>query len=55
MFAILLMNTATPLIDRYTKAMPFGYVSDRQKKKSNKQKTEEEQIKAKVAEMLKDE
>jgi electron transport complex protein RnfD len=55
MFAILLMNTATPLIDRFTKTKSFGYVCKRQKKKNEKEKIEEKQIKSKVDEMLKDE
>lgn len=49
MFAILLMNTATPLIDRFTKTMPFGYIST----KKQKIQAEEEEIKKKVSEMLK--
>lgn len=37
MFAILLMNTATPLIDRFTAIKPFGY----RKKKKDKKPEEE--------------
>ncbi len=38
MFAILLMNTATPLIDRFTMPKPFGYKKPAKQKKEEKKK-----------------
>ena len=39
-FAILLMNVATPLIDKYIYPKPFGYVKP-PKEKKNKNKSAE--------------
>jgi len=50
MFSILLMNAATPLIERFTSPKPFGFKS---KKEIKKQDQEEKEIKKKVDEMLK--
>jgi len=41
MFSILLMNTTTPLIDRFTKPKPFGYRKPEKKKEENKEEKNE--------------
>jgi len=53
MFAILLMNSVSPLIDRFTKPKPFGFIDKKQKAKKEKQKQEEKEIKEKVEKELK--
>ncbi len=50
MFAILLMNSVSPLIDRFTKPKPFGYVD---KKKEAKKQKQESELKEKVEKDLK--
>jgi|ETNmetMinimDraft_15_1059895.scaffolds.fasta_scaffold15982_2 electron transport complex protein RnfD len=46
-FSILLMNSVTPLIDRYTVPRPFGYVKPEKKDKEDKEeeKTEKKRVK----------
>jgi len=42
MFSILLMNAATPLIERYTKPKPFGFRKPVKEKEPTKEKNQEE-------------
>ncbi len=52
MFSILLMNAATPLIDRFTKPKPFGY---RVKKQLRNQEKEQKKLKTKIDKIIEDE